>query len=235
MASAVSPGPPGVLLPATADTHGHDVITTWALSPTRSCTCPKWIFRPSAEPWGQRLADQPWSKAWARGCCGRRLTDGARAEGRSRSQRRPQSCGAPNRASRRSIAGGPASCPLLNFQGCSRTSTAQPWEECHAKLGFAKWHDSKGSKKSLGWDSGRQTQSYLLRTAGSVWGWGWGDFLQLGENYYLVYSDASVLVPVVLRLAEGLSSIHNILEFPRVIPVDLEYETMEYLGKCFQS
>ena len=66
-------------------------------------------------------------------------------------------------------------------------------------------------------------------------GLGVGGLPATGVNYYLVYSDASVLVPMVLRLAEGLSSIHNILEFPRVIPVDLEYETMEYLGKCFQS
>ena len=44
-----------------------------------------------------------------------------------------------------------------------------------------------------------------------------------------------MLVPMMLSLAEGLTSIHNILEFPHVIPADLECETIEYLGKCFQS
>lgn len=59
--------------------------------------------------------------------------------------------------------------------------------------------------------------------------------MHLGENYYLVYPEASLLVPMMLSLAEGLTSIHNILEFPHVIPADLECETIEYLGKHFQS
>lgn len=63
MASAASPGSPGVLLPATPDTRGHDVITARARSTTRGHTCPNWIFRPSAEPWGRRLEEQLWSKA----------------------------------------------------------------------------------------------------------------------------------------------------------------------------
>ena len=96
-----------------------------------------------------------------------------------------------------------------------------------------KWHDSKGSKKSQPrvWEADTELLAEnCMFSAGS----GWGDFQHLGENYYLVYPEASVLVPMMLRLAEGLTSNHNILEFPRVIPVDLECETIEYLGKCFQ-
>ena len=71
--------------------------------------------------------------------------------------------------------GGRRACKLtwLNFQECSRTSTAKPWEECHGKLGFVKWHDSKGSKKSQPrvWEANTELLAEnCMFSAGRGWG-----------------------------------------------------------------